>query len=65
MMAAEFASFDILKPIIDQAILDGVLTDWFLFCDNSMRIAPPLTITENEIELACEIILNAINKVLN
>ncbi|MFC5271606.1 aspartate aminotransferase family protein [Adhaeribacter terreus] len=64
MMAAEMESFDILKPVIDQAILDGVLTDWFLFCDNSMRIAPPLTITETEIEDACAIILNAINKIM-
>jgi acetylornithine/succinyldiaminopimelate/putrescine aminotransferase len=64
MMAAEMESFEVLKPVIDQAILDGVLTDWFLFCDNSMRIAPPLTITEAEIEVACNIILTAINKVL-
>ena len=64
MMAAEMESFDVLKPVIDQAILDGVLTDWFLFCDNSMRIAPPLTITEEEIETACQIILGAIDKVL-
>ena len=64
MMAAEMESFEVLKPVIDQAILDGVLTDWFLFCDNSMRIAPPLTISETEIETACEIILKAIDKVL-
>ena len=64
MMAAEFESFEILKPVIDQAILDGVLTDWFLFCDNSMRIAPPLTISESEITEACSIILQAIDKVL-
>ena len=45
MMAAEFESYEVLKKIIDQAIQKGVLTDWFLFCDNSMRIAPPLIIT--------------------
>ncbi|MCU0439490.1 MAG: aspartate aminotransferase family protein [Raineya sp.] len=59
MMAAEFESFDILKPVIDRAIELGVITDWFLFCDNSMRIAPPLTITEAEIEKACALILEA------
>jgi acetylornithine/succinyldiaminopimelate/putrescine aminotransferase len=64
MMAAEMESFEVLKPVIDQAILDGVLTDWFLFCDNSMRIAPPLTITETEIETACNLILDAINKIV-
>lgn len=60
MLAAEFESFDVLKPIIDRAIEKGVITDWFLYCDNSMRIAPPLIITENEIREACELILSCI-----
>lgn len=60
MMAVEFESFEVLKPIIDRAIDLGVVTDWFLFNDYSMRIAPPLTITIDEIELACEKIMEAI-----
>jgi acetylornithine/succinyldiaminopimelate/putrescine aminotransferase len=62
LMAVEFASFDVLKPIIDRAITKGVLTDWFLFCDNSMRLAPPLTITTGQIREACAILLEAINE---
>jgi putrescine aminotransferase len=60
LMAVKFDSFDVLKPIIDRAIEKGVVTDWFLFCDDAMRIAPPLVITEAEIRRACEIILEAI-----
>jgi len=60
MMAVEFESFEVLKPIIDRAIEKGVITDWFLFCDDSMRIAPPLIISEAEIEQACGRILEAI-----
>jgi acetylornithine/succinyldiaminopimelate/putrescine aminotransferase len=60
MMAVEFESFEVLKPIIDKAIDLGVITDWFLFCDNAMRIAPPITISYQEIEEACKIILQAI-----
>jgi putrescine aminotransferase len=60
MMAVEFESFEILKPIIDRAIVNGVITDWFLFCDDAMRIAPPLVITMEEIKKACSIILKAI-----
>lgn len=60
MLAVEFESFEVVKPIIDKAIELGVVTDWFLFCDNSMRIAPPLIITEEEINHACDIILKAI-----
>jgi acetylornithine/succinyldiaminopimelate/putrescine aminotransferase len=61
MMALEFESFEVLKPIIDRAIQLGVITDWFLFCDDSMRIAPPLTINEAEIHEACALILQAID----
>ncbi|MCY7357156.1 MAG: aspartate aminotransferase family protein [Rudanella sp.] len=61
MLAAEFASFEVLKPVIDRAIEKGVITDWFLFCNNSMRIAPPLIISEEQIREACEVILDAIN----
>ncbi|MBN3518885.1 aspartate aminotransferase family protein [Algoriphagus lutimaris] len=62
MMAVKFESFEVLKPIIDRAIELGVITDWFLFCDDSMRIAPPLTITEEEIKNACQLILQAIEE---
>ena len=62
MMAVEFASFEVLKPIIDRAISLGVITDWFLFCDDSMRIGPPLVITENEIRGAWRIILQGIQE---
>jgi len=62
MMALEFESFDVLKPIIDRAIQLGVITDWFLFCDDSMRIAPPLTISLDEIRIACAVILQAIDE---
>jgi acetylornithine/succinyldiaminopimelate/putrescine aminotransferase len=59
MMAVQFDSFEILKPIIDKALELGVLTDWFLYCDNAMRIAPPLIINDSQIKEACEIILKA------
>jgi acetylornithine/N-succinyldiaminopimelate aminotransferase len=65
LMAVEFESFDVLKPIIDHALAEeNILTDWFLFCDNSLRIAPPLTITEAEIDEACAGLLRAITHVV-
>ena len=57
LMAVEFGSFELNKQIIDRCIEKGVLTDWFLFAPQCMRIAPPLLITEEEIVQACEIIL--------
>jgi len=64
MLAIEFENFDLNKQIIDGCIANGVITDWFLFCDNAMRIAPPLTITIEEIEKACSIILKSIDEVV-
>lgn len=60
LLALQFNSFENTKKIIDTCIQNGVITDWFLFCDNAMRIAPPLTITETQIKDACVVILNAI-----
>lgn len=60
MMAIEFKNFEINKKIIDACIADGLISDWFLHCSNSMRLAPPLIITEEEIEWACGIILKNI-----
>ena len=65
MLAVEFESYEILKKIIDGCIEDGIITDWFLHCSNSMRIAPPLIITKEEIKMACEVILKNINKITN
>ncbi|MBS4064920.1 MAG: aspartate aminotransferase family protein [Chitinophagaceae bacterium] len=62
MMAVEFESFDVNKQVIDACIDAGVFTDWFLFASNCMRIAPPLTITEEEITIACSTILSVLNK---
>ncbi|MGE0561985.1 MAG: aspartate aminotransferase family protein [Flavobacteriales bacterium] len=60
LIAVEFDSFETNKAIIDKCIANGVLTDWFLFNDKSLRIAPPLIITEEEIKMACGVILEAI-----
>lgn len=61
LLAVEFESYEQNKTIIDKCIEKGVITDWFLFNANSMRIAPPLTITEEEITAACQIILASID----
>jgi acetylornithine/succinyldiaminopimelate/putrescine aminotransferase len=58
-MAVEFNSFDTNKKVIDNALRAGVLTDWFLFAPHCLRIAPPLIITEEQVEVACEILLTS------
>jgi len=60
-MAVEFESFETNKKIIDACIENAVMTDWFLFAPNCLRISPPLNISENQITDACNKILNAIS----
>jgi acetylornithine/N-succinyldiaminopimelate aminotransferase len=59
-MALEFVSIEICKKIIDNCIEQGILTDWFLFAPNSLRISPPLTINDRQIEIAAKIILQSL-----
>ncbi|MBI1287959.1 MAG: aminotransferase class III-fold pyridoxal phosphate-dependent enzyme [Flavobacteriales bacterium] len=60
MLAIQLRDSDQLFPAIDRCIENGMVTDWFLFCDSAMRIAPPLTITDDEIAEACRIINESI-----
>ncbi|EDM35873.1 acetylornithine aminotransferase [Pedobacter sp. BAL39] len=65
MIAVEFENFEFNKKVIDACIADGVISDWFLHCSNSMRIAPPLIINKDEIETACNIILKHVQAFSN
>ncbi len=60
MLAVDFDSEERVHRIVTAALDQGLICFWFLSCPNSFRIAPPLTITENEIREACTIILKAI-----
>lgn len=40
----------------------GVFTDWFLFAPHCIRIVPPLMISVEQIQLACNILLNALDQ---
>lgn len=62
MMAVEFDSFERVSKIIEKSMELGLITDWFLYCDKAIRIAPPLIITEEQIIESCEILLEAIDE---
>ena len=63
-MAIEFDSFKTNHAIIKQCISNGLITDWFLFNDKSLRIAPPLSITEEQLIEMCKIIVSSIESVV-
>jgi acetylornithine/succinyldiaminopimelate/putrescine aminotransferase len=60
-MAVEFDSFESNKKIIDTCIENGIMTDWFLFASNTLRISPPLMISKKQVTEASATILEAIS----
>ncbi len=61
-MAVDLGSTDLVMKTIAICKREGLITDWFLFNDRCLRIAPPLVITATEIRKACAIILAALDE---
>lgn len=60
LFAVDFESADKVSAIVNRCKENGVICYWFLSHPYSFRIAPPLTITDDEIRESCAIILDAI-----
>lgn len=61
LFAIDFDSAERVSRIVEKARELGIITYWFLSHPYSFRIAPPLTITEDEIKESCAAILKAID----
>ncbi len=62
LLAVELQDFDTVLTAISHCLERGLITDWFLFNNRCLRIAPPLIITPEEIHAACDIILEALDQ---
>jgi acetylornithine/N-succinyldiaminopimelate aminotransferase len=47
--------------MVANACRHGLFIDFFLFCNNAIRLAPPLIIAEDEIMLSCQLLLNLLD----
>jgi acetylornithine/succinyldiaminopimelate/putrescine aminotransferase len=63
MLAAQLDNFDQTLKLCQLCLVDGLIIDWFLYANNSIRIVPPLTITKNELSIGIEIILKNLDLV--
>lgn len=50
MMALDFKDTNYCLKMDKKFLEVGLLTDWFLFCDTALRIAPPLIISDHELQ---------------
>jgi acetylornithine/succinyldiaminopimelate/putrescine aminotransferase len=56
LMAVELGDSSKVLQLSAACLKKGLIVDWFLFCPTAFRLAPPLTISEEEIRFAAEVI---------
>ena len=61
LLAVHLSDESKVKKVIKSCLEQGLVTDWFLFNDKALRIAPPLCISDEEIQKSCEIILQSLS----
>jgi acetylornithine/succinyldiaminopimelate/putrescine aminotransferase len=61
----QFESAALNQKIVHTCVKNGLITDWFVFAPDRLRIAPPLIITTKELVEACNIILRSIDEALD
>ena len=62
-IAVDLQSIEATQAVVDDCLKNGLVGFWFLSHPDSFRLAPPLVITEAEIQEALKIILSALDKV--
>ncbi|MEN5193745.1 aspartate aminotransferase family protein [Sphingobacterium sp. PCS056] len=62
MMCLQLENFEQVYNVSNYCAQQGIMIDWYLHCETALRVAPPLTISNEEIEKACKIILDGIEK---
>ena len=62
LLAVELGKSEYLYRLMEIFKEEGIMSDWFLYCDTAFRISPPLTITEQEIEECSAIIRRSLDR---
>jgi acetylornithine/N-succinyldiaminopimelate aminotransferase len=62
LLAVQLSNSLYIDYVIKHAPEHGLILDYFLFCGDAFRIAPPLTISDEEIILACKSLKGLINE---
>jgi acetylornithine/N-succinyldiaminopimelate aminotransferase len=56
ILAIDLENEEITQQVVEGCMEKGIIAFWFLSCPASFRLAPPLTITLEEIETVCGVI---------
>jgi acetylornithine/N-succinyldiaminopimelate aminotransferase len=63
-VSLQFATPELNQRIVHQCVKNGLITDWFLFAPDRLRIAPPLITSMEELDSICKIILQSIDELI-
>jgi acetylornithine/N-succinyldiaminopimelate aminotransferase len=61
LLAVEMTESFHVPYIVANAHRYGLIMDFFLFCDSAIRLAPPLIISEEEVSMACSLLLSLLD----
>ena len=62
LLAVELGASEKLYRLMDLFIEEGILSDWFLYCDTAFRISPPLIISDEEIRDSVSLIRKCLDR---
>jgi acetylornithine/succinyldiaminopimelate/putrescine aminotransferase len=62
LLAVELGSSEKLYRVMDCFIEEGILSDWFLYCDTAFRISPPLVIADAQIRDSVRLIRKCLDR---
>ncbi len=62
MMALDLGDAGRVQKVIAGGLKRGFVSDWFLFNGESLRISPPLIITEGQIDEACTLLREGLDR---
>lgn len=62
LLAVELGSSEKLFRTMELFCEAGILSDWFLYCDTSFRISPPLTISEEEVRDSARLVRECLDR---
>ena len=65
MFAFDMESAEIVTKLVEKCMKKGLITFWFLSNPHSFRLSPPLNITEDQVNEATKLILEALDEISN
>ena len=62
MLGLQLESRRLTQMVVEECFQKGILLGWTLHSNTLIRLAPPLIITDDELQYVLKIILDSVNK---